>query len=192
MGLFLHGIARVWVLAMARAFSQRSLVGARSRILSAQSALWWPRWGESTEEHFTGRDRHLTTLCVIACRRPENEHLLDTAAERFRGLPHRPRCDVVKVPHGAVVRWCARSGGKSEQGEHDKGEDGEPHSAPGVSAWILIHRDIPVGEGLSGKVTKGTWQSACTGDSSYRPCCQPSCGRCNRARSCDFSAPPFG
>jgi hypothetical protein len=27
----------------------------------------------------------------------------------------------------------------------------------------LIHRDIPVGEGLSGKVTKGTWQSACTG-----------------------------
>jgi len=36
-------------------------------------------------------------------------------------------------------------------------------SAPGVFAWILIHRDIPIGEGLSGKVTKGTWQSACTG-----------------------------
>ena len=33
MGLFLHGMARVGVLAMARAFSQRSLVGAQNRFL---------------------------------------------------------------------------------------------------------------------------------------------------------------
>jgi len=109
MGLFLHGIARVWVLAMARAFSQRSLVGARSRILSAQSALWWPRWGESTEEHFTGREHHLTPLCVIACRRPVALLGPSTSFPQpgRQGSPWR-RCPVVRSVRRQVRAGRAR------------------------------------------------------------------------------------
>jgi len=40
-----------------RAFSQRSLVGARGRIFTTQSALWWLFWGESVRDRLTDRER---------------------------------------------------------------------------------------------------------------------------------------
>ena len=39
----------------ARAFSQRSLVGARERIFVVRSALWWRFWGESQRRQQTQR-----------------------------------------------------------------------------------------------------------------------------------------
>jgi len=49
----LQGLLVLGVSKCARAFSQRSLVGAQEWILVAQSALPWPFWGEWSQ--FTGK-----------------------------------------------------------------------------------------------------------------------------------------